>query len=344
MREYRLRIAPTGSLGTPFYADTLWGHICWAVRYSKWNGTTGLAKLREFLDQYAVSPPLLVSDGFPSGHLPIPILPSVTHVELDQLGKEFGLSKRVKIDRLKKVIARTRYLTIESFLKLQTNLDSAALARVVQDTQSSWSDLICSATVSHNTIDRFLLRAKTPGGFFQVEDIFFGQGTSFDIYLRSNDFFSIEELKTLLSFVGKNGYGRDASTGHGQFSILSLEESSLPRLAESNAFVSLATFVPDAKTPLNGYYAINVKYGRLGGHFATPRVAGADVNEPQIRHPFKKPILMFAAGSTFLLSTPRAPVEDALFGGLLSDIHEAQQVRHYAYAFPLGLNLSQRSL
>lgn len=73
MPEYQVRLRLRSSYVTPFHADTLFGHICWAIVYQE-----GEDALRELLAVYASQPPLLISDGFPwltgRSYLPMPLL------------------------------------------------------------------------------------------------------------------------------------------------------------------------------------------------------------------------------------------------------------------------------
>ena len=62
--EYTIELKLSAPLITPFQSDTIFGHICWAVRFLKWGEED---KLNDFLTQYETedSPPLLISNGFP---------------------------------------------------------------------------------------------------------------------------------------------------------------------------------------------------------------------------------------------------------------------------------------
>ena len=79
MRHLRVSFELKSSLRTPFQADTIFGHICWAIRH-----IAGEERLRSFLNAYDGALPLLISDGFPvldggteSGtyYLPRPLTP-----------------------------------------------------------------------------------------------------------------------------------------------------------------------------------------------------------------------------------------------------------------------------
>ena len=71
MRLYKTTITPISSFATPLKGDTLFGQICWAIRYIYKED-----RLNSLLQNYDTEPFLIVSDGFASGYLPKPTLPS----------------------------------------------------------------------------------------------------------------------------------------------------------------------------------------------------------------------------------------------------------------------------
>ena len=74
MKSYRVEIIPRSAWGGPLQADTLFGHLCWALVY-----TEGENALRDFLRLFETpEPPLVLSNGFLKGCLPRPLLPPVT--------------------------------------------------------------------------------------------------------------------------------------------------------------------------------------------------------------------------------------------------------------------------
>jgi CRISPR-associated protein Csm4 len=71
MKSYKVTLKLTSPYATDWQADTIWGHLCWALRF-----TYGESALTDFITKYEKGePPLLVSNGFPGDFLPRPILP-----------------------------------------------------------------------------------------------------------------------------------------------------------------------------------------------------------------------------------------------------------------------------
>lgn len=328
MREYRdytIEIILKSPIVTALQSDTIFGHICWAVRFIY---TDGEAKLGKFLDAYDDVPPLLVSNGFPVGYLPKPVLPPVTQAELDAVLKR---EDRIKNSFRIKNIKRWNLLPNSDFISLQEDkitplslfrLMNASYETIDKDLNSGQSVL-----VQHNTINRFENKVKK--GLYVQEETFFSEDCGrFEIYLKTH-FFTRDELKGIFEFISEGGFGRDKSIGKGHFSFDIKEGIDLPVSGRPNAFMTLSSYIPTEKDPVRGYYKTIHKYGKLGGLYAkgVSYVYG---------NPFKKPLIMFSAGSVFYDNDFTI---GKTYGSLLKNIHQNDQIRHYAYAFPIGIKL-----
>ena len=56
-------------------------------------------------------------------------------------------------------------------------------------------------------------------------------------------------------------------------------------------------------------------------------------------NPFKVPLIMFAAGSVF---ADKEYKPGKIYGSLLKKVHLNENIRHYAYAFPIGIKIEDR--
>lgn len=322
--DYTIEITLQSPIVTGFQSDTIFGHICWAVRFIYQDGE---AKLHEFLDAYDDVPPLLVSSGFPMGYLPKPVLPPVTQAELETILKR---EDRIKDSFRIKSIKRWNFLPKSDFISLQKEITPLNLFRFMNDSyEAIEKDLNSgqSVLVQHNTVNRIENRVKK--GLYAQEETFFNEdGGRFEIYLKTY-FFTKEELQRIFEFISEGGFGRDKSTGKGHFTFLINEGVDIPESETPNAFMTLSSYIPTGKDPVKGYYRAIHKYGKLGGLYAK---GVSEVNG----NPFKKPLIMFSAGSTFYDDDYTA---GKTYGSLLKNIHQNGQIRHYAYAFPIGISL-----
>ncbi len=326
-RSYTIEIELLSSIETSFQADTIFGHICWAYRF-----LNDEEKLGEFLVSYEknpLQPPLLVSNGFPKDYLPKPVIPPVTQEDLQKIVKnDERIEASFKIKTVKKAdiipkgkleqLQRDRITPDKLFAAMYECYD------IIMDNKRKQQIIM----VQHNTIDRIKGSVRRGGLYVQDETFFDQKEGGFEIYLKTN-YFPFEELKRIFEFISRQGFGRDKSTGKGFFSFTIREGIDLPESAQPNAFMTLSSYVPAKNDPIKGYYNIIQKYGKLGGSYATgdPKVHG---------NPFKVPLIMFSAGSTFIDDNYH---KDRSYGSLLDKVHHNGTIRHYAYAFPLGIHI-----
>ncbi len=261
-KYYILKIKLLSPISTPLQADTIWGHICWGIKYHE-----GEKSLNSFIREYeSETPPLIISDGFYENSLPCPKLTPY-------------ISESLTIEQMKKLKSKKSIKFIPRNLLLSQKLSVLNLEPIP----------IKSAEIVRlrNTIDRILGSTATDGGLFEELETWYEKGTIFDIYVLTN--LRKDEALKLFKYGFSIGYGKDATTGKGVIEISSINDvSDIP--LSGNRIMALASFVPSEKDSIENLYAdIFTKYGKLGGDYA--------VN----KNPFKKPIIMFKTGATFNL-------------------------------------------
>lgn len=328
-RNYTIEIKLTSPVVTRFQSDSLFGHICWAVRFLKWDEPD---RLHDFLDCYdnKQSPPLLISNGFPKGYLPKPVIPPVTQNELDDvIGRGNRIENSYKIKEIKKIDVISKH----NFKQLcKDKITPSSLFKIINENFEEivkLKDKEQSAIVQHNTINR--IKNRVEKGLYTQEEIFFDEnGGEFEIYLKTY-YFTLKELQRIFTYISEGGVGKDKSTGKGSFDFVIKNGFDLPESEEPNAFMSLSSYIPRKADPKNGFYNTLLKYGKLGGIYSK---GASEV----YKNPFKKPLIMFAAGSTFYDSN----INEKTYGSLLKDVHKNDKIRHYAYAFPVGIRLEEK--
>ncbi|MDZ7260519.1 MAG: hypothetical protein ONB05_00155 [candidate division KSB1 bacterium] len=333
MATFKITFQLKSSLNTPLQADILFGHLAWAYRYLK-----GEEALESFLKRFQDAP-TLISDGFPEGFFPRPILRPFSIQESKDLGDNLTSKKDLvaHLDRLKQ-IKKLSYLPCSLIEKYKERLSYINLYREILQQYADYFETghkrppVCDTEiVSHNTINRLSFRVvKTGGGFFQKEESFYETRNPIKFwFLVQTEQWTKDDLTAMMEYIEYSGYGGDQSTGKGYITQIEIDaQYQLPQAQNPNAFVSLSSFVPSPKLGLQGYYELITKFGKFGGSYATVKI------------PFKKPFIMMKTGSTFLVEK----VDGQHYGCLLSDVHyEAslleKPIKHYAYAFPFYVRL-----
>lgn len=283
---YRLSIGLKSPLGTPWQADTIIGHLAWMVAFNE--GAKGVA---EFLAPFvAGDPPFIVSDGFPAGLLPRPL----------------GVKESADINDLSSY-ARERSKRKAQFLKI-SDFEKARQGKEIEGDPlpSPWE----AFETLHATISR---KSNTTtdeaGNLFSTESLVLKredqdyEASTIDLYLHCLKPWR-EKIEKYFQQLSMIGFGRDKSVGSGQFNILKMEEcKGFGSFDGANGFIALSSFVPAEGDPVNGKWALNIKYGKLGENV-------------DYGNPFKRPFLQIKPGAAFYTGGP----PKAFYGRVLKDL------------------------
>ena len=295
MPDYRVRLRLSAPLGTPLASGTLFGHLCWA-----WRAAKGEDALLRWLAELPQAP-FLVSDGFPAGFLPRPLLAPATRPARAANEKRHDFLERITRAKQER---RRAWLPVETFLALRGALDETSLASHLLAAPKPRGSVLRHRS-AHNTIDRRTGTTPDSGGLFFIDEEWRDDAAAeVDVYVSTA--LPREEIGALFAAVGETGYGRDASTGRGTFTAH--VEAPDPRLFEAHGArrMSLSRGVLSANMH-QPRYRLAAHYGKLGG-----LLAGS------VRDPFKKPIILARPGTTF------TPADEGPFGALLTDVHPAR--------------------
>lgn len=293
MPLYRFRLALEGPLGTPLSSGTLFGHLCWAkLRLAGEAALTAwLAALREGRGRF------LLSDSFPKGHLPRPLLPPFRHPD--------GVAAK-HADEAKQR-AKLAWVRRDDWLTHRGALSPERLHGMLTDWRRR------DAVHAHNRIDRVTgTTPETAGLWFVEDDWSYCDTPERDLYVDTD--LPSDEVEALLAEVGAQGYGRDTTYGRGRFRVLGAEPD--PQLADhpGNRLVSLSH-------GCLGVGMADVRWERFT-HFGKVAIELAQTGA----RPFKRPVLLMKPGATF------RPEGAGPFGALLGEVHQDRpEVVHHAF-------------
>jgi CRISPR-associated protein Csm4 len=254
------------------YSDTLFGHLCWQMFYRE-----GQQALADFLARFFTEqPPFVVSDGFPAGLLPRPLLPQPA-----------GASADLDHYHARKKWQKFPFLRTPDFLRWCQ--DPSAEVEAQPD---PWR----TVQIPHAAIDR---RIDTTGSeefagrFYQTEVCHMGSSSTVEVYARVLPG-ELERLLDLLKVLGQVGFGRDKSLGFGQFRVSACTAwTGFVPFPGANAVVSLSTLMPKQGDPTEGWWQLRIKHGFLG--------------EQASAKPFKRPLVQLEPGAVFRIVNGHVP-------------------------------------
>ncbi len=317
MKRYRLALRPLTPFGTPLAGDTLFGHLCWAATQRR--GESGLADL---LAGYTDGRPWAVlSDAFPAGTLPRPTLP------VGVAGLDIDPRDRKALKAIEWLPADECHLPVAQWIRSAAadGLGGAPEHRSISRV----------AVTTRNTINR--LTGTTGRDQFaprQIDQICFGPDVMLDLYaVLDEQRMAVEEFRVLLADVGRWGFGRDASTGLGKFTIEGLAE--VPEAAPSRHAMALApcAFDPGVIDPDGCWWLPVTRFGRHGGTAALGGGGG----------PFKRPLMLARTGAVIRWRQPCVAIwHGSGLGGTRQPISAAIPATvHQGYAPLVSINVEE---
>jgi len=257
---FRVTIRLKSPTGTPWQADTVFGHLCWALAHRD-----GEAALRQFLLPFREGKPtFLLSDGFPAGFMPRPLTL--------KLPDDYTLERFQENRRLRK-------LSLVPEQEFQRAVQGGKLEKPIQEQTK-----IVIRAVLKNQTSRLTGTTGEEGNLFGFREYWTPEVVIYGKVMET----SVELVRGLFQELLKSGYGKRKAVGYGAIDSVDFSRfEGFPVAAPVNGFVSLSAFIPAEHDPIQGRWRLRFKYGRLGEEFAL------DGN------PFKKPLVMLEPGSVF---------------------------------------------
>ncbi len=237
MKTYCVKLKVESPVLTPFQADTLFGHLCWIVKY-----LDGEEALKKFLEPFKSGElPFVISDGFPANLLPKPLSAEVSVADPEQ----------------RKKIRKLEWVEIQDFDRIRQG-ESITNLEIKEDKEP------IRTTSTHNIINRLTNTTLSEGGVYSIPETVIPE---ISIYLKTADEQWKNNVVNLLKELSKSGYGRKKSIGKGQFYVEGVEEFNFSPIQDANGFITLSNFCPKDTDPTEGIYKTFVKYGKLGEEF-----------------------------------------------------------------------------
>lgn len=328
MRIFAITIKPLSPFGTPLKGDTIFGQFCWqaaedpeilAKGLSHWIGCYPERPFAVFSSAW----PKITSTGKTIFAIRRPQLPPPL---FDDAEKAADCSKRY-ISR--KESKGRKWLLVEKDLQVRldsNNLldDQSLYKRLLESLSADERKRLRSAPVrnrrpastaeqQHNTINRLTMTTGR-GEFapYATENTHFMPGLELCIFAgMDEDACGMDQLRAAFAQMGKWGFGRDASTGLGRFSVVGVEEISVPVTVKANACLTLGPCVPEPGSSRVMYFNPFTRFGRHGARLI------------HTGRPFKNPVLMADEGAVFIPHVGKFP-DKPYVGRAVLNVSKAQ--------------------
>lgn len=323
MRELRVTFNVATSYVTPFQADTIFGHLCWAMKY-----LDGEEQLSGFLSLYSDDyAPLLVSDGFPADlddgtyYMPMPDFPrtAVAGQAQTPIDKETvaAIKKAKKVSYIPESELMKNIDPFNANVLNQYCLDRAKSSRHSVDENIKEKQ----SSVTHNVLDRLTNKSVN---LYVIDEKYPQKGFHFLIRIDES-VISIDSVVEYMNYIAISGYGSDSSIGKGALKNVKVTDSEVQHIPNADWFINLSSaYVPKPGQLNEGFYTTHVKRGKVGADYVH-----------EVKSVWKRPVLMIKAGA--ILKGNSA----GLYGRLVKNVHyEKPEIVQYGYAYPLGVNVN----
>lgn len=292
MQLLRFIVRPLSAWGTPLRSDTLCGILLWRLAERE-----GAGACRAAIEAFrAGEPPFVLSSALPLGAVSLPRLPPAPRTSFRQWvdAGELRHADGSPLELFAALQAYKRFRTsghlpVEVWARHAKALSIKPLFTwFCQRETGAGAPWAREYVEPHVSIDRQTGTAAE-GGLFFSRLTWFAAGAAFHLYARAKD---PDALLELLKETGELGFGKDASTGKGRFSV-ERDDSFDPALLENDGPHSLLCSVCASMdmAALDGWYAVEAKRGKTG---------------PGHANPHKAPMLLVQEGSV-LRRLPRGP-------------------------------------
>ncbi len=345
MKFYEIIIKPESSFGTPLKGDTLFGHFCWQAVYDQDLLDGGLEVQ---LEKYEEKPCVVFSSAFPAietmdGNRRY-FLPRPEAIVLDRRltpaksrkarlleGKALKEKKWMELNRLDVIDPSTlEFLTDDEVaLRIKASLRYDELNCPIK---AEVTNFLTAFAQPHNSINRLTGTTGSGSSFapYETESLYYLSGITLAVFTLFDEACTdIEKICAALRRIGRWGFGKDASTGKGKFSIHSHTEIPLPRIDGANACFTLAPAVPRPGSFKRSFFTPFVRFGKHGDQLATGKA------------PFKRPVIMADEGAVFFPAERDISVEPWIGTGIrgVSYAESKTVVQGYAPWLPFKMEL-----
>lgn len=328
MKFHEITIKPLSGFGTSLKGDTLFGHFCWQADHDPSLLDGGLEKQ---IALYKNKPFAVFSSAFPKISagarqyyaLKRPEMPP--SMLFPQGQSRLETLKKAKENKKKKWMLVEKNTCIDP-ARVDFITEKQLCAKIFEQKPDA---LIKTASQQHNTINR--MTGTTGEGRFaphSKENTYYFPGAALAVFvLTDEDATDIERIAKGLERIGSWGFGRDASTGLGRFSVSGHEE--LVMNTDGSAFYSLAPSVPETNAFKKIYSKTFTRFGKHGDILACSK------------NPFKNPVIMADEASVFILKDKG--LEKPYIGRAVSGVSKAMPktvVQGYTPCLPINLEQS----
>jgi len=325
LRFFEIEIKPLSGFGTPIKGDTLFGHFCWQADHDPTLLNGGLVKQ---IKLYKKKPFAIFSSAFPKimdeskeyYGLKTPKMPMNMLFQADK--------NRVENLHQAKENKKKKWMLVEKNSDIDPNnvefITEKQLCEKITGKDIEQFEL--TASQQHNSINRMTgTTGQNQFAPYLKERTYYIPETMLSVFILVDEEASdIKRVVKGLERIGSWGFGKDASTGSGRFSVNHFDELKIN--IEGEAFYTLAPSVPTEKQIQKYFLSTFTRFGKHGDKLACSN------------NPFKSPVIMADESSVFVMKDKR--LERPYIGNSITGVSKVMPetvVQGYSPCLPIKL-------
>lgn len=284
---YELKLKPLSPWITDLTADTIFGHLCWQIKYEFWDTI-----LEEFLEEMSEKPIFTLSDILPSNRLPRPITEWDGDI-WEQNEDDFNTNTSFKkLDFIFQDTFKKEYLE----KNIWENDQMWNIKRVLE-----WKEKVYSWYTS-NSENRNIINSNTgttwENWVYSIENNSVNDSSDklrLLIKIFNTNAFEKYKVMDLLKIIFElTGFWKKKSTWKWIFTIESIDKNFIASFywdkkeIEFKNVLVLSSFIPSQKDTTKWNYKIFTKFPKMWEEFST-----------EWQNFYKKPMIMLKVWATF---------------------------------------------
>ncbi len=320
---YELKLKPTSSWITDLTADTIFGHLCWQIKY-KFSDEV----LEKFLKEMEQKPIFTISDVLPANRLPRPL----TEYDSQNVDVWNDTDNWLYLKYKKKYNKEIVYIPEDELDKF-SNYEPEKIKNIINnkdfenENNKKWT-YFSEKIENKNIVNRLAWTTLENGIYSQwvnefnensrnkVVRILFKTSKQLDNYKILDEELNFFEL---LKNVFEIWYWKKKSSWKWQFKVWKWKEKNLWKENWNNILL-LSLFIPSTDDPTEWNYKLFTKFPKLWEEFSL-----------EWQNFYKKPLVMIQAGSTFKKTNNNWYVWKMIKNVDFAD----KWIYHYAYGFTI---------
>lgn len=325
---YELKLKPLSPWITDLTADTIFGHLCWQIKYTNNNDV-----LERFLEEMAKKPIFTISDVLPADRLPRPLTEWDGDIDKSDTTIE---DQKISLKKSKDYNKKIQYID-ESNLNNFSSIDMEKLFEIRKNemylnSNNKYDNYFGFDLENKNKIDRHAWITLEKGIYSQSQNYFKENENNKvvrillkNISWQDLDKYNIDWIEInffeMIEKVFENWFGKKKSTWKGFFKIWKWIEKVFSNTTNWKHILLLSVFSPSEKDSTKWSYKIFTKFPKMWEEFSM-----------KWTNFYKRPLIMIKEGAVFRLGKQYSWYVWRMIEEIAID---KKWIYHYGYGFTL---------